>query len=102
MSVLVDRADCHMPLLAKSAVSHASAGNGPTTGDVHTHVLKIDLSKTQQFTADGLNISLDTLEPDRFACITRGGDWPGDADVDWDTDHADLGLLLGHWGEGCP
>jgi len=26
----------------------------------------------------------------------------GDLDCDGDTDQADLGLLLPHWGEGCP
>jgi hypothetical protein len=29
-----------------------------------------------------------------------GGDCPGDGDGD--TDHADLGVLLANWGEGCP
>ena len=27
---------------------------------------------------------------------------PGDVDRDGDTDHSDLGILLAHWGEGCP
>jgi hypothetical protein len=45
--------DCHMPKLVKSAVSHTSAGNGPTTGDIHSHIFKIDLSQTKQFTDDG-------------------------------------------------
>lgn len=45
--------DCHMPLLAKSAISHAAIGTGPKTGDIKTHIFRIDLTATQQFTEDG-------------------------------------------------
>ncbi len=45
--------DCHMPDLAKSAIKHAAVGTGPATGDVATHIFKIDLTKTEQITVDG-------------------------------------------------
>ncbi|RME40325.1 MAG: hypothetical protein D6788_03535, partial [Planctomycetota bacterium] len=45
--------DCHMPYLVKSAVSHPGVGTGPVTGDIRTHIFRIDLSKTDQFTPDG-------------------------------------------------
>jgi len=48
-----DCTDCHMPNMAKSAVSHAAVGTGPVTGDIATHIFKIDLTKSAQFTADG-------------------------------------------------
>jgi len=35
-----------------------------------------------------------TVEISSAGCV-------GDLDGDGDTDHADLGVLLGHWGEGC-
>lgn len=44
---------CHMPKVTKSAVGHSAVGTGPVTGDIKTHIFKIDLTKTQQFTADG-------------------------------------------------
>ncbi len=45
--------DCHMPRLAKSAVGHAAIGSGPATGDIRTHIFRIDLSASSQFTEDG-------------------------------------------------
>ncbi len=45
--------DCHMPLLAKSAVAHDAVGTGPVTGDIKSHIFRIDLSQTDQFTEDG-------------------------------------------------
>ena len=45
--------DCHMPLLAKSALSHAAVGTGPVTGDIKTHIFRIDLTQENQFTTDG-------------------------------------------------
>jgi Doubled CXXCH motif (Paired_CXXCH_1)/Cytochrome c554 and c-prime len=44
---------CHMPKLTKSAVGHAAVGGGPAVGDIKTHIFKIDLSKTDQFTDGG-------------------------------------------------
>ncbi len=44
---------CHMPDITKNAVKHAAVGTGPATGDIATHIFKIDLTKTEQFTADG-------------------------------------------------
>jgi len=44
---------CHMPKIVKTAVGHGSVGSGPNIGDIKSHIFKIDLSKTQQFTADG-------------------------------------------------
>ncbi|MCP5103251.1 MAG: hypothetical protein GY950_07730 [bacterium] len=44
---------CHMPKLVKSAVGHSAVGTGPVTGDIKSHIFKIDLTKTEQFTADG-------------------------------------------------
>ncbi|MCP4149040.1 MAG: hypothetical protein GY757_14930 [bacterium] len=44
---------CHMPKVTKSAVGHDAVGTGPLTGDIKTHIFKIDLTKTQQFTDDG-------------------------------------------------
>ncbi|MCP5048852.1 MAG: hypothetical protein GY940_16895 [bacterium] len=44
---------CHMPEMSKSAVSHGPVGTGPLIGDINSHIFKIDLSTTQQFTADG-------------------------------------------------
>ncbi len=49
----LDCEDCHMPLLAKSAIAHAPVGNGPTTGDIHSHIFRIDLTKANQLTTDG-------------------------------------------------
>lgn len=45
--------DCHMPYLVKSAVKKAAVGSGPEQGDIRSHIFKIDLSKTDQFTGDG-------------------------------------------------
>jgi len=45
--------DCHMPLLVKSAVGHAAVGTGPATGDIRSHIFRIDLEKEEQFTAEG-------------------------------------------------
>lgn len=44
---------CHMPKMAKSAVGHDAVGTGPKTGDISSHIFKIDLTKTDQFTPDG-------------------------------------------------
>ncbi len=49
----LDCIDCHMPKLAKSAVAHAAVGTGPITGDIRTHIFRIDLSNADQFTLDG-------------------------------------------------
>ena len=49
----LDCTDCHMPLLAKSAVAHDPVGTGPATGDIMSHIFQIDLTATDQFTADG-------------------------------------------------
>ena len=38
------------------------------------------------------------VTPSQRRCPGR----PGDCDGDGDTDQADLGILLAHWGEGCP
>ena len=45
--------DCHMPLLAKSAVAHDAVGTGPATGDIMSHIFRIDLAAADQFTEDG-------------------------------------------------
>ena len=45
--------DCHMPLLAKSALAHVAVGTGPATGDIKSHIFRIDLSAENQFTDDG-------------------------------------------------
>ena len=45
--------DCHMPLLAKSAIAHDAVGTGPATGDIKSHIFRIDLSADAQFTEDG-------------------------------------------------
>jgi hypothetical protein len=45
--------DCHMPLLAKSAIKHDAVGSGPATGDIKTHIFRIDLTAEAQFTEDG-------------------------------------------------
>jgi hypothetical protein len=47
-----DCESCHMPKLAKSAVKHAAVGTGPATGDIATHIFRINL-EGEQFTADG-------------------------------------------------
>ncbi len=44
---------CHMPKMSKSAVGHAAVGTGPVTGDLRTHIFRIDLTATEQFTASG-------------------------------------------------
>jgi hypothetical protein len=44
---------CHMPKMSKSAVGQDPVGTGPKVGDIKSHIFKIDLSKTDQFTADG-------------------------------------------------
>ena len=44
--------DCHMPLLTKNAISSGTNRAGKTIGDIKAHIFKIDLSKTDQFTAD--------------------------------------------------
>ena len=41
-----------MPKIIKNATSVAAVGTGPITGDISTHLFKIDLSG-QQFTGDG-------------------------------------------------
>jgi mono/diheme cytochrome c family protein len=53
MAGLVDCLDCHMPQMVKSAVSHAAVGTGPVTGDIRTHIFKIDLTTTTQYTGTG-------------------------------------------------
>ena len=46
----LDCVDCHMPNLAKSAVAHDPVGDGPLTGDIATHLFRIDLGdETEQF-----------------------------------------------------
>lgn len=75
----LDCTDCHMPQLTKSAVSHASAGNGPTTGDISTHIFRIDLSKSDQFTEGGSKAyPWITAE---FACLTCHNDDPDSGSV---------------------
>lgn len=44
---------CHMPMISKSAVEIGAVGSGPKVGDIKSHIFKIDLSKTEQFTPDG-------------------------------------------------
>ena len=59
---------CHMPLLAKPAVARDAVGTGPSTGDIRTHIFKIDLTAEAQFTEDGAYAySWITAE---FACKT--------------------------------
>jgi predicted CXXCH cytochrome family protein len=65
--------DCHMPYMAKSAVSSASSAGGPPQGDVSSHIFKIDLTASDQFTEDG-KFTLPHLTA-TFACLTcHGGD----------------------------
>ncbi len=45
--------DCHMPKLVKSAVGHDPVGTGPATGDIRSHIFRIDLTSADQFTGDG-------------------------------------------------
>ncbi|MBI4776813.1 MAG: hypothetical protein HY788_21980 [Deltaproteobacteria bacterium] len=46
--------DCHMPYLVKSAIETFQNGtDAPDLGDIRTHILKIDLTTTDQFTPDG-------------------------------------------------
>lgn len=49
----LDCVSCHMPDITKNAVKHAAVGTGPATGDIATHIFKIDLTNDEQFTADG-------------------------------------------------
>lgn len=49
----VECEDCHMPRLAKSAVKSDPEGPAPAFGDIRSHIVKVDLSATDQFTADG-------------------------------------------------
>jgi len=60
--------ECHMPRLAKSAVGHDPVGSGPATGDIRSHIFRIDLSKTDQITADG-KYAYPWLTP-AYACKT--------------------------------
>ncbi len=47
-----DCTSCHMPEMAKSAITHTT--NGVTFGDVKSHILTIDLAATEQIaTVDG-------------------------------------------------
>lgn len=55
----LDCIDCHMPLLAKSALPHDAVGTEPATGDIKMHIVRINLSATAQITDDG-----------EFACKT--------------------------------
>jgi predicted CXXCH cytochrome family protein len=65
--------DCHMPLLSKSALSSAGLGSGPATGDIASHIFKIDPAQSEQFTADG-GLSFPYLTT-TFACLPcHGGD----------------------------
>jgi predicted CXXCH cytochrome family protein len=65
--------DCHMPLLSKSALSSAGLGSGPATGDIASHIFKIDPTQSEQFTADG-KLSFPYLTT-TFACMPcHGGD----------------------------
>ena len=46
--------DCHMPKQVKSAIKTFENGtDSPDLGDIKTHILKIDLTTTNQFTGDG-------------------------------------------------
>jgi hypothetical protein len=59
--------DCHMPKMAKSAMSHPATGNGPTLGDIKTHIFTIDMSKdsdTEQFNGSFANPWITA----KFAC----------------------------------
>ncbi len=60
--------DCHMPLLAKSAIKHDAVGTGPATGDIKSHIFRIDLSADAQFTNDGA-YAYPWITPE-FACKT--------------------------------
>jgi len=60
--------DCHMPRLSKSAIKHDAVGTGPATGDIRTHIFKIDLSKTAQTTTDGKYVYPWLTK--NFACLT--------------------------------
>ncbi len=48
-----DCVTCHMPKLVKSAIAHDAVGTGPSTGDIRTHIFRIDLSAASQVTEDG-------------------------------------------------
>jgi predicted CXXCH cytochrome family protein len=65
--------DCHMPMLYKSALSFAGLGSSPTTGDIASHIFKIDPTQAEQFTADG-KLAFPYLTT-TFACLPcHGGD----------------------------
>jgi hypothetical protein len=57
---------CHMPKLSKSAIGYDAVGTGPKTGDIRSHIFKIDLSKGDQFTPDG-KFSYPWMTP-KYAC----------------------------------
>ncbi|NIO16109.1 MAG: hypothetical protein GTN70_03785 [Deltaproteobacteria bacterium] len=60
--------DCHMPFLAKSAISVPAEGTGPVTGDIRSHIFRIDMTQTDQFTSDG-KFAYPYLTK-AFACLT--------------------------------
>ena len=60
--------DCHMPLLVKSAIAHDAVGTGPATGDIKSHIFRIDLRADAQFTEDGKHAY--PRVPGDFACKT--------------------------------
>ena len=67
-----DCTECHMPNMVKSATSQAAEGSGPKTGDIASHIFKIDLSKdssTEQFTEDGGGFAYPWITK-TFACDT--------------------------------
>ena len=69
--------DCHMPRMSKSAVAEKIGTEGePTTGDLASHISKIDLTQSEQFTADG-KLAMPHITAE-FACLTCHG---GDSDV---------------------
>jgi hypothetical protein len=66
--------DCHMPRIGKSAVAVAGGTAGePQIGDITAHLFAIDLTKANQFTADG-KFTYPYVTP-KYACLTcHGGD----------------------------
>ncbi len=70
----LDCIDCHMPKLTKSAVGHSAVGTGPVTGDIQSHIFRIDLSATDQFTTDG-KFAYPRITGD-FACKTCHNNTP--------------------------
>lgn len=48
-----DCKECHMPKMVKSAVKTFTGTDSPDLGDIKTHILKIDLTNSTQYTTDG-------------------------------------------------